>query len=106
MNALAEKQALELAARWSAILIDKDWRERLDLLHQIHEQLQDDLNDLELYCQVSPLLIKSIIDALHGGPVTSTEQAHVYANSGDEAHRAAAGEWLAKHSATKKAAHE
>jgi hypothetical protein len=106
MNALAEKQALELAARWSAVLRDKNWRERLDLLHQIHEQLQDDLNDLELYCQVSPLLIKSLIDSLDGGLVTSTEQAHVYANSGDEAHRTAAGEWLAKHSAAKKVAHE
>jgi len=103
MSTYAEKQAAELAVRWATVLADKTWRERLDLLHQIHEQLQDDLNNLELYCQVSPILIKCIIDALDGGPITSTEQAHVYANSGDEAHRLAAGQWLAQHGAGKKA---
>ena len=106
MSSYAEKQAAELAVRWATILIDKSWRERLDLLHQIHEQLQDDLNNLELYCQVSPILIKRLIEALDGGPITSMEQAHIYANSGDEAHRQAAGEWLARHGAGKKAARE
>ena len=91
----AEAIAAELAARWKSAFEPKSWTERLDLLHQVHEQLKEDLRDIELYCAVSPLLVREVIDLLSGGPVASLAQAHVYANSGDPEHRRAAGEWLA-----------
>jgi hypothetical protein len=87
----------ELAERWTPMLRGRDWRERLALLHQIHEQLQEDLGDIELYSEVSPIFISEIIDALTDDtPITSTEQAHIYANSGNPEHRQAAGEWFAR----------
>jgi len=85
----------ELVARWRPLLAVKNWAERLQLLHQIHEQLQDDLEDIAFYSRVSPIFIQKIIDDLGGGPITSREQAHIYANSGDAEHRRAAGEWFA-----------
>ena len=87
----------ELAARWNAFFVAKDWPGRLDLLNQLHEQLLEDLGDLDLYCAVSPVLIQRLIDNVSDGPVGSAAQAHIYANSADEAHRQAAGEWLAGH---------
>jgi hypothetical protein len=96
--------AIDLAARWAGTLINKSWPERYELMRQMHEQMQDDMEDLQLYAEVSPRLIKRIIDELPGGPVTSLEQAHIYANSADKAHRDAAGAWLARHAAPKKTA--
>jgi hypothetical protein len=91
----AEELAKELAARWKSALEPKCWTERLDLLYQVHEQLKEDLRDIQFYCAVSPLLVRELIDLLSGGPVTSLAQAHVYANSSDVEHRRAAGEWFA-----------
>ena len=91
----AEELATELAARWRSAFEPKSWAERLDLLHQVHEQLKEDLRDLEMYCAVSPLLVRELIDLLSGGPVGSLAQAHVYANSSDAEHRRAAGDWFA-----------
>lgn len=85
----------ELARRWSASFAALDWPGRLELLNQFHEQLLEDLGDLELYCAVSPAFIRRLIDSLAEGPVTSAAQAHIYANSEDAEHRRAAGEWLA-----------
>ncbi len=96
----AEDLAEELADRWASFFAPKDWFGRLQLLQQVHEQLQEDLSDLDLYCAVSPAFIRKLIDRLSNGPVTSAAQAHIYANSDDEAHRRAAGEWLAEHSET------
>lgn len=91
----AEELARELAGRWKSTFEPKSWAERLDLLHQIHEQLKEDLRDFETYCAVSPLLVRELIDLLPGGSVESLAQAHVYANSSDAEHRRAAGEWFA-----------
>jgi len=91
----AEALAAELAARWISAFEHKSWTERLDLLHQVHEQLKEDLRDIELYCAVSPLLVRELIDLLSGAPVASLAQAHVYANSSDPEHRRAAGDWFA-----------
>lgn len=91
----AEALAAELAARWIPAFEPKSWSERLDLLHQVHEQLKEDLRNFDMYCTVSPLLVRELIDLLSGGPVASLAQAHVYANSSDPEHRRAAGEWLA-----------
>ena len=93
----AERLSTELAARWHAMFSSRDWRERLELLNQVHEQLQEDLHDLEVYSAVSPLFIRKLIEHLSNGPVLSIAQAHIYANSDDEEHRRAAGEWLAAH---------
>jgi hypothetical protein len=91
----AEELAVELAIRCKSALEPRSWPERLNLLHQVHEQLQEDLRDFELYCVVSPILVRELIDLLRGGPVASLAQAHVYANSSDAEHRRAAGEWFA-----------
>ena len=97
---MAEELASELAARWQAIFASRSWPDRLTLLHQVHEQLQEDLRDLKIYCAVSPRLIRHLIDFVSDGPVGSLAQAHIYANSDDEAHRRAAGEWLTAYGAS------
>jgi len=91
----AEKLSTELAGRWAVVFAAKSWDERLELLNQVHEQLQEDLGDLEMYSTVSPMFIRKLIERLANGPVVSVAQAHIYANSQDEGHRRAAGEWLA-----------
>ena len=97
INRNIEGLAEELASRWAPFFIPKDWRERLDLLKEMHEQLQEDIGDMDVYCAVSPILIRKLIEKLSDGPVTSIEQVHIYANSAAEEHRRAAGEWLAQH---------
>jgi len=96
----AETLAEELAERWTSCFVSEDWTKRLELLQQIHEQLQEDLQDLDLYCEVSSAFIRKLIERLLEGAVRSTAQAHIYANSDSEEHRQAAGEWLAQNSAT------
>jgi len=91
----AEELARELAARWKSAFEPKSWAERLDLLHQVHEQLKEDLHDFDMYCAVSPLLVRELIELLSGGAVESLAQAHIYANSSDADHRHAAGKWFA-----------
>jgi hypothetical protein len=92
-----EELAGELVRRWLAQFEGKDWPTRLDLLNDMHEQLLEDLGDMDLYCAVSPAFIRGLIEALAEHPVSSIAQAHVYANSADPEHRRAAGEWLARH---------
>src|SRR5215471_13674016 len=92
-----ENLAEELARRWGGAFLGKEWPERLELLNEIHEQLLEDLGDLDLYSAVSPVFIRKIVTMLGTEPVTSAAQAHIYANSDDERHRQAAGEWLAGH---------
>ena len=98
--------AAELAKRWQPALVGKSWAERFELIRQMHEQMQDDLEDLQLYAEVSPNLIQQIIEGLSGGAIESVEQAQIYANSANKAHREAAGAWLAKHHAGKKPANK
>jgi hypothetical protein len=93
----AEELAKELAVLWKSSFEPKSWAERLHLLHQVHEQLKEDLRDFEMYCAVSPLLVRELIALLSGGPVGSLAQAHVYANSSDAEHRRAAREWFTSH---------
>jgi hypothetical protein len=89
--------AEELARRWTPDFAARDWPERLRLLNEVHEQLLEDLRDLDLYSAVSPAFIRKLIENLPGGPVTSVAQAHIFANSESEEHRRAAGEWLDHH---------
>ncbi|HYM33017.1 MAG TPA: hypothetical protein VEU47_17085 [Candidatus Cybelea sp.] len=92
-----EHLASELTGRWLPLLANRSWRERLQLLNDMHDQLLDDLGDFDTYCKVSPLLIKGLIVELGDTSVTSAEQAHVYANSSDESHRILARAWFEKH---------
>src|SRR5579863_8632228 len=96
MSRAAEQLAEELVMRWGPLFVDKSWAERLRLLNEVHEQLQEDLGDLDLYSEISPLFIRKLIVSLKSGPVQSIEQAQIYANSADELHRREAGAWLAR----------
>ena len=89
--------AEELARRWTSDFTVRDWPGRLQLLNEVHEQLLEDLGDLDLYSAVSPAFIRKLIENLPGGPIMSVAQAHIFANSEDEKHRRAAGEWLEHH---------
>lgn len=84
----------ELVALWAPQFEPRSWSERLQLLNEMHEQLQDDIGNLEIYSSVSPTFIQKLIERLSGGPVSSAAQAHIYANSGNQEHRRSAGEWL------------
>jgi hypothetical protein len=92
-----DRLVAELVSRWLPLFAAEDWLERLKLLHQMHEQLQEDLGQIELYTAVSPAFIRELLEGLSAGPITCTAQAHIYANSADERHRRMAGEWLDLH---------
>lgn len=96
LHRASEDLAMELARRWKAAFEFRSWPQRLELLHQIHEQLREDLHDFEMYCAVSPLLVRELIDYLSSGPIESLAQAQVYANSIDLEHRRAAKEWFTR----------
>lgn len=87
----------ELVSRWLPLFAAKNWPGRLELLHQVHEQLREDLGQIELYSAVSPAFIRELLEGLSAGPITCVEQAHIYANSDDLSHRRMAGEWLDVH---------
>jgi hypothetical protein len=93
-NRPVDRLVAELVSRWLPLFAGKDWPERLDLLHQVHEQLQEDLGQIELYSAVSPAFIRELLEGLSVSPITCVAQAHIYANSDDEFHRRLAGEWL------------
>jgi hypothetical protein len=96
-NGEVETLVEEFVRRWIGSFVAKDWSERLELLNQLHEQLLEDLGDLDLYCAISPVFIRRLIEGLSGGPVESAAQANIYANSDSKEHRQAAGAWLAAH---------
>jgi hypothetical protein len=93
-NPAVDRLVGELVCRWLPLFKSKGWPERLDLLHQMHEQLQEDLGQIELYSAVSPAFIRELIDGLAESSITSLAQAQIYANSEEEGHRRMAGEWL------------
>ena len=87
----------ELVRRWAPLFEPKSWPERLQLLGDLHEQLQDDIGDFDVYATVSRVFIKKLIACFNDGePVSSSSQAYVYANSDDEKHRHAAAQWLSR----------
>lgn len=94
---------VELVDRWVVRMAPLPWAERLHLLADIHEQLLEDLADLKRYAELSPHFIAGLIDRLGRPPCCCEEQAHIYANSADQAHRAASGEWFANARANKPA---
>lgn len=96
-NRTVDSLADELVSFWISLFEPKSWPERLELLNEVHEQLQEDIGDLDLYAAASPVFIQKLIERLNGGRIMSVAQAYIYANSGDEQHRRAAGEWLNLH---------
>jgi hypothetical protein len=93
-----EALADELADRWAPLFTEKDWEKRLELLHLVLEHLQESVADLATYAAVAPVFIRKLIMLLPPEPLSSTAQAHIYANSDDEKHRDTAGRWLAQQS--------
>ncbi|MFP6747375.1 MAG: hypothetical protein VCD66_07265 [Alphaproteobacteria bacterium] len=61
---------------------------------QLHDQLRSDFVDFETFCHVFPNLIAQTIERLGASPVTELDQAHIYSNSANTAHRKEAGAWL------------
>ena len=84
----------ELSRRWQSLFAQKGWEERLDLLREIQDQLKEDLEDLEAFVALLPLLVRKLIDGLPLAPIVSVAQAHIYANSDADEHRQLAGQWL------------
>jgi len=89
-----EALATELAERWAPMMERMDWQERLRLLGEIHEKLLEDLGNFDIYAELSPRFIAKLVDRIGNGTVSSAEQAHVFANSGEARHRRASGEWF------------
>lgn len=91
--------ALEVAERWLHQLKPVSWEQRVLLLNDLHQYLRDNLASLEVFCDVFPEAIALIIERLGNEPIGSVGQAHVYANSQEEAHRLMAKAWF-KHGAS------
>lgn len=86
--------AAELVDLWADTLAVEPWPKRIEMLNGIHEQLLQDIGDFERYCVVSPKFVEGLILKWKAERISCLEQAHIYANSGLEAHRKAAGDWL------------
>src|SRR5262245_31575312 len=87
----------ELVERCADLLVTKNWPERLSALMQMHDQLRDDINDLAMFGEVFPKFVEGVIVRLGAPVITSLEQAQIYANSANKAHRDAAGAWIGRH---------
>lgn len=87
----------ELTDRCEGLLKDKSWPDRLQALTELHDQLRDDIEDFDFFCDVFPLFVESLIDRLDGGGVGNADQAQIYANSARAEHRDLAGDWLRQH---------
>ncbi len=95
--------AAELVDRCFALLAPKDWAGRLAALMELHDQLRDEFENFQEFCEVFPRFIEGLVDRLGDSTVTCFEQAQIMANSANKAHRDAAGDWLARHYAGKSA---
>jgi len=79
--------------------VDKDWNERLNLIADLYEYLRESTKEFSDFCEIFPDTVAGIIDRLNEPEVTCIEQAHLYANSCDAAHRKAARAWFREHAA-------
>ncbi len=87
----------ELVERCYRLLAGKSWDERLQALMQMHDQLRDDIQDFQLFCDIFPRFVEQLVDRFGVTEVKSFEQAQVMANSASRAHRDAAGAWIEGH---------
>lgn len=83
-----------LVRRFAGPLSVKNWAERLAALTEMHDQLVEDINDFNYFCEVFPRLVNGLIKTFGSPEIASLEQAQIYANSSDPAHRDAAGVWM------------
>jgi hypothetical protein len=86
--------AIELADRWLAAIEAAHWSQRLTLLNEIHDHLREEIPDFERFCEVFPRFIAALIERLADPVIRSADQAHVFANSAESAHRQAAAAWF------------
>jgi hypothetical protein len=91
----------ELLERCLPLLSSRNWTDRLAALMQLHDQLRDDVRDLAVFCNLFPRFIERVVERMGGTPVTTLEQAQIYANSANPGHRQVAGAWLERHYAAK-----
>ena len=89
--------ATELAERWVKQLLHKDWKERLDIIADLYEYLRESTKEFADFCEIFPDSVAEIIRRLNEPEVSCVEQAHLYANSRDAAHRDAARAWFREH---------
>lgn len=89
--------AAELVERCYRLLAGKSWPERLEALMQMHDQLRDDIQDFQLFCEVFPRFVEQLVVRFGVTDVSSFEQAQLMANSASKAHRDAAGAWIDGH---------
>ena len=92
-----QELAIELADRWVKQLYEKGWNERLNLVADLYEYLRESTEEFSDFCEIFPDTIAGIIERLNVPEVTCVEQAHLYANSRDAAHRDAARKWFREH---------
>jgi hypothetical protein len=90
----ADRLSADLARFWLLSLSRLDWRERLELLEKIDEEIRVVCHFEDIHRQVSQKFTAKMIEGLKGGGITCLEQAYIYLNSAVEVHRNAARAWL------------
>jgi hypothetical protein len=93
----ARAVAEEWAERCAPLLSMRDWATVHAALGELHDQLREDIPDEAEFALVFADLVSGIIRRLGDAPVQSLSQAHVYACSGEDDHRALADAWLHRH---------
>lgn len=93
----------ELVERCYGLLAKASWPERLAALMEMHDQLRDEIQDFQLFCDVFPRFVERLVERFGDAEVTCFEQAQIMANSASKQHRDAAGAWIARHYASARA---
>lgn len=85
----------ELARFWLPSLERMNWRQRLDLLEVIDNELASGHPGDKTYEEISRKFVRRLLDRTGALSITCREQALIYLNSSSESHRAEAETWLA-----------
>jgi hypothetical protein len=88
---------LKLERFWLPSMIGMSWRQRLELLEAIDQELAATYPHGGVSQHISRHLILKAIENVQGGDITCLEQAILYFNSDRAAHRRAAQVWLVVH---------
>lgn len=96
-STVTDRFAHELVERCAKLLSAGDWKKVYSALSEMHDQLREEIPDDERFCAVFPEFVAGLIDRLGDGDIHSLEQAQVYANSANAAHRNVAGVWIKQH---------
>lgn len=79
-------------ARFGAL----SWAERLRLLEEIFDYLEENSRDPRVVRTTFSQVVERLVDRVGSPDISCREQAHVYAASGDRCHRRLAGQWFAQ----------